>query len=163
LDSAYKKTALVTGSAGFIGYHISKMLLDEGWRVVGLDCMSNYYDVQLKLRRESMLTQSKRYRPVHAKVETPNVLLNLFKEEQPTVVVHLAAQAGVRYSIENPRVYLNSNINGTFELLEAARAYPPEHMLLASTSSAYGANEVMPYTETTKADYQMSFYAATKK
>ena len=83
--------------------------------------------------------------------------------ERPNVVIHLAAQAGVRYSIENPRAYLESNINGTFELLEAARAYPPEHMLLASTSSAYGANEEMPYNETVKADHQMSFYAATKK
>jgi UDP-glucuronate 4-epimerase len=89
--------------------------------------------------------------------------MNLFKEERPDVVIHLAAQAGVRYSIENPRAYLESNINGTFELLEAARAYPPKHMLLASTSSAYGANECMPYKETAKADHQMSFYAATKK
>lgn len=163
MDSAYKKTALVTGSAGFIGYHISKMLLDEGWRVVGLDCMSNYYDVELKLRRESMLTQSKRYRPVHAKIETPNVLMNLFQEEQPTVVVHLAAQAGVRYSIENPRTYLESNVNGTFELLEAARVKPPKHMLLASSSSVYGSNEELPYNEAAKADSQLSFYAATKK
>ena len=163
LDSNEQKTALVTGSAGFIGYHISNRLLEEGWRVVGLDCMSDYYDVALKERRENMLLQHATYRSVHEKVETPNVLMDLFKEERPDVVIHLAAQVGVRYSIENPRVYLDSNINGTFELLEAARAYPPEHMLLASTSSAYGANEVMPYKETMKADHQMSFYAATKK
>lgn len=110
-----------------------------------------------------MLLQSASYRSIHEKVETPNVLMNAFEDERPDVVIHLAAQAGVRYSIENPRAYLESNINGTFELLEAARAYPPEHMLLASTSSAYGANQDMPYKETTKADYQMSFYAATKK
>ena len=158
-----QKTALVTGSAGFIGYHISKRLLGEGWRVVGLDSMSDYYDISLKERRESMLIQNASYRSVHEKVETPNVLLDLFEEERPNVVIHLAAQAGVRYSIENPRAYLESNINGTFELLEAARAYPPEHMLLASTSSAYGANDDMPYRETVKADHQMSFYAATKK
>jgi UDP-glucuronate 4-epimerase len=158
-----QKTALVTGSAGFIGFHISKRLLDEGWRVVGLDCMSDYYDVLLKERRESILLQSTSYRSVHEKVETPNVLMNLFNKEQPDVVIHLAAQAGVRYSIENPRTYLESNIHGTFELLEAARAYPPQHMLLASTSSAYGANEEMPYKEIVKADDQMSFYAATKK
>ena len=163
MDNEKQKTALVTGSAGFIGYHITKRLLDEGWRVVGLDCMSDYYDVSLKERRESMLLQSVSYRSIHEKVETPNVLMDLFDEERPDFVVHLAAQAGVRYSIENPRAYLESNINGTFELLEAARAYPPSHMLLASTSSAYGANEEMPYKETVKADHQMSFYAATKK
>ncbi len=158
-----QKTVLVTGAAGFIGYHISKRLLDEGWRVVGLDCISDYYDVSLKERRESMLVKSASYRSVHEKVETPNILMGLFEDERPEVVIHLAAQAGVRYSIENPRAYLESNINGTFELLESARAYPPKHMLLASTSSAYGANEDMPYRETVKADHQMSFYAATKK
>lgn len=110
-----------------------------------------------------MLMQDASYRSVHEKVETPNVLINLFDEVQPNVVIHLAAQAGVRYSIENPRAYLESNINGTFELLEAARFCPPQHMLLASTSSAYGANNRLPYKETVKADHQMSFYAATKK
>jgi UDP-glucuronate 4-epimerase len=163
MENNKQKKALVTGAAGFIGYHISKRLLDEGWRVIGLDCMSNYYDVSLKERRENMLLQNASYRSVHAKIETPNVLMDVFQQEKPDIVIHLAAQAGVRYSIENPRAYLESNINGTFELLEAARAYPPEHMLLASTSSTYGANEDMPYKETVKADHQVSFYAATKK
>ena len=163
MESYLQKTALVTGAAGFIGYHVSKRLLEEGWRVVGLDCMSNYYDVSLKEQRESMLMQNASFRSIHEKIETPNILMNLFEEERPDVVVHLAAQAGVRYSIKNPRAYLESNINGTFELLEAARVYPPKHMLLASTSSAYGANEELPYKETVRADHQVSFYAATKK
>jgi len=156
-------TALVTGSAGFIGFYVCRKLLSEGWRVIGLDCMSDYYDVALKESRELQLRQSAEYRFVQDHVETPGLLMTLFEEERPDVVIHLAAQAGVRYSIENPRSYLESNLIGTFELLEAARAYPPKHMLLASTSSAYGANTVMPYTETDKADHQMSFYAATKK
>jgi UDP-glucuronate 4-epimerase len=163
MEKHKRKTALVTGAAGFIGYHISKRLLDDGWRVVGLDCMSDYYDVSLKEQRESILLQSSGYRSIHEKVESPNVLMDLFQHERPQIVIHLAAQAGVRYSMENPRAYLESNINGTFELLEAARLYPPQHMLLASTSSTYGANIDMPYQETVKADHQMSFYAATKK
>ena len=163
MSTEKQKTVLVTGAAGFIGYHISARLLDEGWRVVGVDCISDYYDVSLKERRESMLLKSASYRSVHEKVETPEALINLFAEEKPDAVIHLAAQAGVRYSIDNPRAYLESNINGTFELLEAARMYPPQHMLLASTSSAYGANTDMPYKESDKADHQLSFYAATKK
>jgi UDP-glucuronate 4-epimerase len=158
-----KKTALVTGAAGFIGFHISKKLLDEGYRVIGLDCMSNYYDVALKHSRESILLKNAAYLSIHEKIEKKNVLNQIFAEEKPDVVIHLAAQAGVRYSIESPREYLESNIVGTFELLEAARAYPPSHMLLASTSSAYGSNTEMPYKEVVKADHQMSFYAATKK
>ena len=158
-----QKTALVTGSAGFIGFHTAKRLIKEGWRVVGVDCMSDNYDVELKKRRESILLESSAYRSVHAKIEEQGTLLNVFSEEKPEIVVHLAGQAGVRQSTQNPRSHLESNIMGTFEILEAARAYPPQHMLIASTSSAYGANEDMPYRESAMADHQMSFYAATKK
>jgi UDP-glucuronate 4-epimerase len=158
-----KRVALVTGAAGFIGYHISKELLEEDWRVVGVDSMSDYYEVSLKEDRERFLIQNPNYLSVHEKIETPGALMKLFRDERPQIVIHLAAQAGVRYSIDNPRTYLESNLIGTFELLEAARAHPPVHMLLASTSSAYGANEKRPYKETDKADFQMSFYAATKK
>jgi UDP-glucuronate 4-epimerase len=157
------KTALITGAAGFIGSYVCGSLLDEGWRVIGLDCMSDYYDVALKYAREKELVGRENYRSVHEKIETPQLLMSIFEQEHPDIVIHLAAQAGVRYSIENPRSYLESNIVGTFELLEAARAFPPKHVLLASTSSAYGANALMPYEETVRADHQMSFYAATKK
>lgn len=158
-----QKLAVVTGAAGFIGFHVAKELLDNGWRVIGFDCMSNYYNVALKERRESILKEYDSYAFVHEKLESKNVLLEIFATEKPDIVIHLAAQAGVRYSIENPRSYLESNIVGTFELLEAARAVPPKHMLLASTSSAYGATDEMPLAETQKADNQVSFYAATKK
>ncbi|HCG94228.1 MAG TPA: UDP-glucuronate 5-epimerase [Halieaceae bacterium] len=157
------KVAVVTGSSGFIGSFVCHALLRLGWRVVGVDCMSNYYDVSLKEARESRLLANDRYLSIHDRVETPGLLLDVFEQERPDAVIHLAAQAGVRHSIENPRSYLESNIVGTFELLEAARVYPPVHMLLASTSSAYGANTFMPYSERVKADHQMSFYAATKK
>ena len=118
-----QKTALVTGSAGFIGFHISKQLLSDGWKEVGLDCMSDYYDISLKEKRESMLLTNESFRAVHEKIETRYVLMDVFEMERPDVVIHLAAQAGVRYSMENPRAYLETNINGTFELLEAARAF----------------------------------------
>lgn len=162
------QTVLVTGSAGFIGFHLSKLLLKHGAHVIGLDAFNDYYDVSLKERRHAMLEYvagqgTGRFVPVIGRIETPELLADLLTSYSPDIVVHLAAQAGVRHSIENPRSYLESNLMGTFELLEAARAHPPKHMLLASTSSAYGANTNMPYQETQKADHQMSFYAATKK
>jgi UDP-glucuronate 4-epimerase len=156
------RTVLVTGSAGFIGYHLCRRLLDDGFRVVGLDAMTDYYDVRLKERRHAMLLQSAGFRAEIGRIEDPGRLSSLLAEE-PQVVVHLAAQAGVRWSIEAPRTYVEANLIGTFELLEAARAHPPGHLLLASTSSVYGANTAMPYAETDRADTQMSFYAATKK
>ena len=157
------RTALVTGSAGFIGYHTSARLLAEGWRVIGLDALSDYYDVRLKQRRHAMLAEQPAFTPIIGRLEDPGRLMQIFRNEGPELVIHLAAQAGVRHSIEAPRDYVDSNLIGTYELLEAARAHPTAHMLLASTSSVYGANEDMPYAETDKADSQMSFYAATKK
>jgi len=161
--AAPAKTVLITGAAGFIGYHLAEALLARGMRVIGLDSMNDYYDVALKEARLDRLTGQAKFEFIKGKVETPDLLMGLFETHGPDVVVHLAAQAGVRYSIDNPRAYLEANLIGTFEMLEAARAYPPQHMLLASTSSAYGANTQMPYAETDKADTQMSFYAATKK
>lgn len=162
-NPANAKVALVTGCSGFIGYHLCARLLAAGWRVVGVDSLSNYYDVTLKQRRQDMLTAHDGFHVVNAAIETPNLLMDLFKTYRPKAVFHLAAQAGVRHSIDAPRSYLTSNIDGTFELLEAARAYPPQHILLASTSSVYGANTAMPYRETDTADHQVSFYAASKK
>lgn len=158
-----QRTALISGSAGFIGYFLSRRLLKDGFRVIGVDSLSDYYDPGLKRRRQAGLLQNAGFSAINESIETPNLLADLFADERPDIVVHLAAQAGVRYSIESPRSYLESNIVGTFELLEAARAHPPQHMLLASTSSAYGANTEMPYRETMRTDHQMSFYAATKK
>ena len=158
-----KKVALVTGCSGFIGFHTCKRLLNEGYYVIGVDDLNDYYDVNLKLARQSQLLKSKKIKIYNEKIHHENVILNIFKDYKPSLVIHLAAQAGVRYSIQNPRTYLNSNIIGTFEILEAARNYNPKHLLIASTSSAYGSNNEMPYKELARADHQMSFYAATKK
>ena len=157
------RTALVTGSAGFIGYFLSRQLLDAGFRVIGLDAMTDYYDPELKNRRHGMLLQNPNFSAINARIEEPDMLKNLMGDEKPDVVVHLAAQAGVRYSIDAPKSYVQANLLGVYELLEAARAHKPQHLLMASTSSVYGANTKMPYKETDKVDTQMSFYAATKK
>ncbi|MEL6207960.1 MAG: SDR family NAD(P)-dependent oxidoreductase, partial [Pseudomonadota bacterium] len=158
-----RQTALVTGAAGFIGLFVCQRLLADGWRVIGFDAMTEYYDVALKRRRLGLLLQTPDFSFIEAQLEEPGRLAQLMADEAPDLVVHLAAQAGVRYSIEAPRTYVETNLVGTFELLEAARAHPPEHLLMASTSSVYGANTEMPYSETMKVDTQMSFYAATKK
>jgi UDP-glucuronate 4-epimerase len=157
------RRALVTGSAGFIGYHLCRRLLADGWHVTGLDAMTPYYDVRLKERRHAMLAQSDGFRPVIGLVEEPGRMAGLAEALRPDAIIHLAAQAGVRHSIDAPRDYMSANLSGTFEVLEAARARVPGHLLIASTSSVYGANTAMPYAETDRADHQMSFYAATKK
>ncbi|GGE54569.1 NAD-dependent epimerase/dehydratase family protein [Actibacterium pelagium] len=160
---AKSRTALVTGSAGFIGFHTALALLQQGWTVIGLDGMTDYYDVRLKERRKALLEEHSGFTAVDGMLETSGLVRGLFEAHKPDAVIHLAAQAGVRYSIDAPRSYVESNLVGTFEVLEAARAFPPQHLLMASTSSVYGANTEMPYQETAKADTQMSFYAATKK
>ena len=154
---------LVTGSSGFIGFSICQRLLSDGCEIIGIDCMNDYYDLDLKHNRQTVLLKNSKFQTINKKIETPGLLLELFKKERPQIVLHLAAQAGVRYSIDNPRAYLNANIKGTFELLEAARAFPPKHMLMASSSSVYGSNIETPYKESDKVDHQVSFYAATKK
>lgn len=156
-------TYLVTGSAGFIGFHMCQNLLAAGHKVIGLDAMTDYYDITLKERRVSILEASANFTAVNIRLEDGEALTALFAREKPDVVIHLAAQAGVRYSIDAPRSYVDSNLIGTFNILEAARAHKPAHLLCASTSSVYGANTKMPYTETDKTESQMSFYAATKK
>ena len=155
--------ALITGSAGFIGYHLSRHLLEAGWQVTGFDGMSDYYDVALKEARHRDLARHDGFSPRIGRLEDRQALSDAFDAARPRIVVHLAAQAGVRYSIENPRAYLDSNVTGSFNVLEEARARGVAHLLIASTSSVYGANTDMPYAETDKADSQMSFYAATKK
>ena len=155
-------TALVTGSAGFIGHALCARLLADGWRVTGIDAVTDYYDPALKRARLDKLRAFPGFTEVEARIEEPGRLYTLMGK-RPDIVVHLAAQAGVRHSIEAPETYVEANLVGTFRLLEAARAHPPRHMLLASTSSVYGANTTMPYAETHKADTPMSFYAATKK
>jgi UDP-glucuronate 4-epimerase len=157
------RTVLVTGSAGFIGFHLSQLLLDEGFRVVGFDGMTDYYDVRIKQRRHQMLLQHPHFTATEAMLEDFDRLHALALAEKPDVIVHLAAQAGVRYSLENPRAYIDANLICTFNVMECARELGVDHLLMASTSSVYGANETMPFTEAQKCDTPLTLYAATKK
>lgn len=157
------RKVLVTGSAGFIGYHLSQLLLNEGFAVVGYDGLTDYYDVRLKEKRHQMLLQNEHFSAHVGMLEDMDRLQTLCLAEKPDVIVHLAAQAGVRYSIENPRAYIEANIVGTFNVMECARELKVDHLLMASTSSAYGAVTEMPYNERQKVDSQLTLYAATKK
>lgn len=154
---------LITGSAGFIGFHLARRLLEAGVQVVGIDNHNAYYDPALKAAREAMLTAHPGYLGLRGAIETPGLLTDLMARHQPRIVVHLAAQAGVRHSIEAPASYVATNLEGSFQLLEAARAHPPAHLIMASSSSVYGGSDRMPYRETDRTDLPMSFYAATKK
>ena len=154
---------LVTGTAGFIGFHLARRLLGEGHEVVGLDAMTPYYDVALKRRRHELLKENDAFTAVEIALEDGSAVMDLLARTRPATLVHLAAQAGVRYSIDHPAAYLSSNIQGTFNLLEACRAHPVEHLLVASTSSVYGANCEMPSRETDKTVHPLTFYAATKQ
>lgn len=157
------KRVLVTGTAGFIGFHLARLLLAEGFRVHGYDGMTDYYDVFLKQRRHQMLLQTPGFTATEDLLENHDRLMQVADEFQPEVIIHLAAQAGVRYSLDHPRSYIESNVIGTFNVMELARQHKVDHLLMASTSSIYGANEDMPFTEVEKADNQLTIYAATKK
>ena len=154
---------LITGTAGFIGFHLAKRLLDEGITVQGYDGMTDYYDVTLKQRRHAMLAQNPQFTATEAMLEDTNAFETCAQAFKPDVIVHLAAQAGVRYSLENPRAYLDSNVIGTFTVMETARALGVQHLLMASTSSVYGASTDMPFAETGQTDTPLTIYAATKK
>ncbi|MFN7176255.1 MAG: NAD-dependent epimerase/dehydratase family protein, partial [Thermaurantiacus sp.] len=151
------------GTAGFIGYHLARLLLDQGWRVHGYDGMTDYYDPALKRARHAMLLEHPQFSCTEAMLEDDATLHRVAGDFGPDILVHLAAQAGVRYSLENPRAYIDANVVGTFNVMEVAKALGVGHLLMASTSSVYGANEDMPFRETDKADTQLTIYAATKK
>jgi UDP-glucuronate 4-epimerase len=154
---------LVTGAAGFIGYHVASRLLDRGDTVVGVDSISDYYDPTLKEARLARLAPHDRFRFQRLDVENRDGMTTLFAAERFDRVVHLAAQAGVRYSLENPRAYIDSNVVGFLNILEGCRHHPVEHLVYASSSSVYGANTHMPFAVRDNVDHPVSLYAATKK
>ncbi|WP_157218508.1 NAD-dependent epimerase/dehydratase family protein [Flavisphingomonas formosensis] len=154
---------LVTGSAGFIGFHLARRLLDDGHSVTGFDGMTSYYDVALKQDRLALLERSADFRFVQGMLEDRAALAGAARLREPEVIVHLGAQAGVRYSIEAPQTYIESNLMGSWSVLELAREIAPRHLLMASTSSVYGANAHIPFGECDRADEPLSLYAATKK
>ncbi len=157
------KTYLVTGAAGFIGYYLSKALLDKGAAVIGIDNMNDYYDVSLKEHRLSFLKEYEKFTFFKVDISDKDAVFTIFEENGIDCVINLAAQAGVRYSIENPDAYINSNIVGFFNILEACRHYPVDHLLYASSSSVYGGNKKIPFSTKDKVDNPVSLYAATKK
>lgn len=161
LDTA--KVYLITGAAGFIGYFLARKLLEQGCRVIGIDNLNEYYDVNLKYARLEQLTSFKKFTFIKSDISDKDNTIKTFEEYKPNIVVNLAAQAGVRYSIENPDVYIQSNVVGFFNILEACRYNPVDHLIYASSSSVYGANKKVPFSESDFVDNPVSLYAATKK
>jgi UDP-glucuronate 4-epimerase len=157
------KNVLVTGAAGFIGYHLARRLIDDGYRVFGIDNLNPYYDVQLKADRLARLTASRNFSFLKIDLADKRELENLFNKNRFDVVVNLAAQAGVRYSLENPHAYVDSNIVGFLNILEGCRHHAVKHLVFASSSSVYGANTQMPFSVHQNVDHPVSLYAATKK
>lgn len=161
LDSS--KIYLITGGAGFIGFHLTKSLLESGAEVIGFDNMNDYYDVKLKEDRLALLQQYDRYTFIKGDLADNADVFRVFQEYHPQIVVNLGAQAGVRYSIDNPEAYMQSNMMGFFHILEACRFFPVEHLVYASSSSVYGGNDKIPFSTQDKVDEPVSLYAATKK
>ncbi|NME63977.1 SDR family NAD(P)-dependent oxidoreductase [Clostridium cadaveris] len=157
------KTYFVTGAAGFIGFYLSKRLLEEGCNVIGIDNINDYYDVKLKHERLNKLQPFEKFTFINGDISDKDTVMNAFEKYKPNVVINLAAQAGVRYSIENPDVYIQSNIIGFFNILEACRYNQVDHLVYASSSSVYGSNKKVPFEETDFVDNPVSLYAATKK
>jgi UDP-glucuronate 4-epimerase len=161
--STYPKNILITGAAGFIGFHLSKKLLEHGIEIIGFDNLNDYYDVNLKENRLKILSEYENFTFVKGDLANKKELENLFENYQPEIVVNLAAQAGVRYSVENPTVYMESNIIGFFNILEACRRHQIKHLLYASSSSVYGNQEKIPFSTNDNVDNPISLYATTKR
>ncbi|WP_445002572.1 GDP-mannose 4,6-dehydratase [Exiguobacterium alkaliphilum] len=157
------KSYLITGAAGFIGYYLSKKLLEQGCTVIGFDNINDYYDVKLKHTRLDDLKTYEQFNFIKGDLADKDTVMSTFETYHPNVVVNLAAQAGVRYSIENPDAYIQSNVIGFYNILEACRHHPVDHLVYASSSSVYGANKKVPFEETDFVDTPVSLYASTKK
>ncbi len=158
-----KSKIFISGSSGFIGFHTAKKFLDKGCKVYGFDSMNNYYDINLKKSRLKILKKYKKFIFTKGSLENEKKLFDCVFKFKPQIIIHLAAQAGVRYSIKNPNTYLSSNILGTFNILKVASKFKVKHLIIGSSSSVYGANKKFPFKEIDKTDHQVSFYAATKK
>lgn len=162
-DSGSYMRYFITGTAGFIGFHLARRLLEDGHEVLGFDGMTPYYSLRLKEARNAGLAQFPAFRPVIGMLEDKSLIDKSVEDFKPDVLIHLAAQAGVRYSLENPKAYLDSNLIGSWNILEIARNYGVGHLMLASTSSVYGANPDIPFRESDRADEPLTFYAASKR